>query len=280
MFDNDENLYGFYRLCEEEDSKFEDEYIQEEETGAIKGVKVEVFTVDELRESRNQKDYVFCKVEYDNQNYWFQAYTYGAAIVELYLMLRRPKDFMRKLGTISEYYMAHATHDVLYKRGEMPEIYQASRLTGRVLEHVNEWNRDLCALAITSMDEKIHTEQDLRDLQAQLLPNIEGMTILNEDFSRASVQHIRNACPVVCSYLFLEENNCSFDFMCFYGRCMKLKDKTEFLFWIFIYESCVGDTRLPYLLYKAILENQFAIYANGYASKREYFKDWNKRWMQ
>lgn len=280
MLDKEEKLYGFYPSYTGIAANGELEFIQKKETDTVKALKIELITVDEVRESHNERDYVFCKVEYDNQTYWFNACNYGAAIVELYLILNRPGDFIQKLGRIYTYYVFDDTPGTIDKDGETPEIYQISSLAENVLNHLNDWNRDLCALAISSMDETVTTENELQQLQVRLLPNIGEITIINEDFTLASVRNIKSASPVVCSYLFLEENDCSYDFMIFYMRCMKLEDKTEFLFWIFIYESCVGSTRLPYVLYKAIIENQFAAFADDYKNKREYFKDWNKRWIK
>jgi len=280
MLDKEEKLYGFYPSYTGIAANGELEFIQKKETDTVKALKIELISVDEVRESRNERDYVFCKVEYDNQTYWFNACNYGAAIVELYLMLNRPDDFLQKLGRIYVYYVFSDTPSLIDKDGESPKIYQISSLAENVLKDLNDWNRDLCALAISSMDETVNTENELQQLQSRLLPNIGEITIINEDFTRASVQNVKSACPVVCSYLFLEENDCSYDFMAFYMRCMKLEDKTEFLFWIFIYESCVGSTRLPYVLYKAIIENRFVAFADNYKNKREYFKDWNKRWIK
>ena len=105
MLDEKENIYGFYSSNADItwiDPKPEIEFIRKKETDTVKAKKVELIDVDELRESRNQSGYTICKIEYDKQDYWFNACHYGSAIIELYLMLNRPKDFMQRLGTINQ----------------------------------------------------------------------------------------------------------------------------------------------------------------------------------
>lgn len=252
---------------------------RQHETSDLQAVEIELLETDAVKESHYDKYDCFFRIDYENQTYWFNAPHLGVALVELYLRLCRPENFCAKIQGIRRYYIFS---DVLNYREEYAMEWEAveerSPLWETILQCVNAWNRDLCALCIHSIVGRINTEEELHAYQIKQNTYINGGLAFPENFAKASVEDIKRACALVCGYTFLEQNDHSHEFACFWASRMRIENKMEFLFWVFVYESCVGITKLPHLLYRCILDNAFQPFSKEYEEKRGYFKDWYKGW--
>ena len=272
LMDDHENLY---RVSTNKDNVYKNE------RDNLKVVEIDLKEVDEIIEEHYSKYICFCKICYDGEDYWFNAHDSGAAVVELYLMLGRPEAFVSKVKSIYEYCIGEDSleEDVVFRywseNFEKPKIYHLSVLVENVLKCLNDWNRDLCALAISSIPGDIATEEELKAYQAYLNSREKV-----GNFSETSLETIKGITLHTIGYFaFVEPNDMSYGFSTFLWYCtMKITDKTEYLFWAFTYESCKAQTRLLYLLYQCITENLFSSMAEEYRKKRPYFKDWMKPW--
>ena len=254
---------------------------RQHETSDLQAVEIELLETDAVKESHYDQYDCFFRIVYENQTYWFNAPHFGAALVELYLLLHRPENFCAKIQAIRRYYIFSEVLNYQEKYAmEWEDVEETSPLWETILQCVNDWNRDLCALCIHSITPSTKTKEELRAYQTKQTTYINGELAFPNSFEEASVEDIKRVCALVCGYTFLGQNDHSHEFACFWASRMRIKDKMEFLFWVFIYESCVGITKLPYLLYQSIMNNAFQPFSKEYEKKRPYFKDWLVGWKE
>ena len=272
LMDKEETLYGVFT---------DKDIALQGETDTVKIQAIELRNANKIEEVEKEVKYnPIYKIEYDSQSYWFMARHHGLAIVDLFLILNRPKGFIKRLGCIYEYSTFEKIGNIAVEGFEKPEVKKVSILAKNILRCLHDWNRELCALSISNLTDTILTEEDLKRQQIDINTSLNEIWDFPEDLSGVSVEDVQKAVEWVCGFLILEDNVGSIDYISFWTRQINSSNKTQMLFWMFIYKSCIGITNLPYFLYKCIIEDQFLSFAEEYRSKKISFRDYNEWYLQ